>query len=160
MIDFCKMEEKDISFLTGLLNEKDIIASLHNAVKNYEEWLETYNKYWKNNSDESHFIICFDGIPVGWLRLNGLSNTETAWIAMLAVSPEQQNKGIGHCAVAFSEEYAKSKGFTKIGIHTTDENFIAQKLYRKCGYSIVEYGKCTTGDGANRMGYSYMKNLI
>ena len=78
---------------------------------------------------------------------------------MLAVSTELQNKGIGHCAVAFSEAYLKSKGFTKIGIHTTDDNLIAHKLYEKCGYSIVEHGKCTTGDGVHRMGYSYMKNL-
>jgi len=159
MVSFRDMQEEDIIFLSELLNEKQIVASLHNAVKSYEEWLETYKKYWKDDDDEKHFIVYSDGDPVGWLKFNGLKNTETAWISMLVVSTKQQNKGIGHCAIAFSEEYMKSKGITKIGIHTTDDNLIAQKLYMKCGYSIVEYGACTTGDGAHRMGYTFMKNL-
>lgn len=159
LINFCEMQEKDIVFLSELLDEKQFVSSLHNAVRNYGEWLETYNKCWTNNEDEKHFIIYSNGNPVGWIKLNGLKNTETAWITMLAVSPEQQNKGIGHSAVAFSEDYVKSKGFIRIGIHTTDDNLIAHKLYEKCGYSIVEHGKCTTGDGVHRFGYSFMKDL-
>jgi ribosomal protein S18 acetylase RimI-like enzyme len=159
MIDFREMQEKDIAFLSELLNEGQIIASLHNAVMSYEEWLDTYRKYWKDDDDEKHFIIHEDENPVGWIKLNGLKNPGTAWISMLAVSTKQQKKGIGYRAVTFAEEYVKSRGFAKIGIHTTEDNLIAQKLYKKCGYSIIEYGACTTGDGVQRMGYTFMKNL-
>jgi ribosomal protein S18 acetylase RimI-like enzyme len=160
MLQFKDMREDDIVFITDLLNENNIVASLHNAVKDYQGWLETYNEHWKNDKDEKHFIIYSDEIPVGWLKINGLENEDTAWIAMLVVSSLHQQKGIGKCAISFSEEYLQAKGFQKIGIHTTDDNIVASKLYDKCGYNIIEHGECTTGDGANRMGYTFIKSLV
>lgn len=159
MIQFKDMQEKNIVFIAELLNEKSIIASLHNAVMDYRGWLETYNQHWKNDADEKHFVIYSDDIPVGWVKINGLENEDIAWIAMLVISPKHQKKGIGRRAVSFSEEYLHAKGFQKIGIHTTDDNHAAHRLYSKCGYGITEHGKCTTGDGVERMGYTFIKSL-
>lgn len=159
-ISFREMQEKDILFISVLLNDRRVIASLHNAEMSYYEWLKTYNEYWKNDNDEKHFIIVDGQEPVGWMKLNGLEGNETAWIAMLVISPESQHKGIGRLAVQYAEDFIKVNGFSKTGIHTTEDNEIAQALYAKCGYVITEYGDCTTGDGAHRKGYTFMKDII
>jgi len=78
---------------------------------------------------------------------------------MLAVHPKMQKQGVGKYAVGFAENYVKEKGFNKMGVHTTENNIPAQNLYKKYGYAITEYGKCTTGDGVERMGYTFEKVL-
>lgn len=78
---------------------------------------------------------------------------------MLAVEPKMQHQGIGTYAVKFAEDFIRSKGFLKIGIHTTDDNTPAQNLYKKCGYTITEHDECTTGDGLKRKGYTFVKEL-
>jgi ribosomal protein S18 acetylase RimI-like enzyme len=98
-------------------------------------------------------------MPVAWFRINGLQNKDMSWISMLAVSDKHHRQGIGQYAVEFAECYVKEKGFSKIGIHTTEDNIPAQNLYKKCGYAVTEYGDCTTGDGENRKGYTFIKEL-
>ena len=82
-----------------------------------------------------------------------------AWVSMLVVSTKKQRQGIGSYAIKFSEKFIKQKGFCKIAIHTTEDNISAQNLYRKCGYTVIEYSECTTGDGVKRMGYTFVKDI-
>ena len=158
-ISFNVLEEKDIQFLSALLNNERILAVLHNEKLSYDEWLDVYRKYWKNNTDEKHFILFCEDKPAGWLKINGLDGNGTAWLSMLAVAPEYQRKGLGTKAVSFFEEYISDKGFYSAGINTTEDNSAAQNLYKKCGYEITERSESVMGDGSKMMSYTFFKNL-
>ncbi len=129
---------------------------LHGTLISLEEWKNVLSL---DDEDERNFLVCRGCLPVAWLRINGLLNKDMAWISMLVVSDKHQRQGIGSYAIDFSEKFVKEKGFSKIGIHTTDDNIPAQNLYRKCGYTITEYSNTTTGDGIKRMGYTFVKTL-
>lgn len=158
-ISFDILEEKDMRFLSELLNNESILAALHNEKLSYDEWLDVYRKYWKNDTDEKHFIMFWEDKPEGWLKINGLDGNDTAWLSMLAVTPEYQRKGIGTEAVSFFEEYISDKGFSSAGINTTEDNSAAQSLYKKCGYEITERSESVMGDGSKMMSYTFFKNL-
>lgn len=159
MIEFHDIEEKDMRFLSELLNNERILAALHNEKLSYDEWLDVYRKYWKNDTDEKHFIMFWEDKPAGWLKINGLDGNNTAWLSMLAVTPEYQRKGLGKAAVSFFEEYISDRGFSSAGINTTEDNSAAQSLYKKCGYEITERSESVTGDGSKMMSYTFFKNL-
>lgn len=159
MIAFHSLEEKDMRFLSELLNNKSILAALHNEKLSYDEWLDVYRKYWKNDTDEKHFIMFWEDKPAGWLKINGLDGNGTAWLSMLAVTPKYQRKGLGTKAVSFFEKYIFDKGFFSAGINTTEDNSAAQSLYKKCGYEITERSESVMGDGSKIMSYTFFKNL-
>lgn len=159
MVEFIEMQENDILFLSELLNEPEIIASLHITTANYDEWLEIYNNYWKQDPDEKHFIIYSDKNPVGWLKLNGLDGKEQAWISELAVSSKALRQGIGTSAIKFAEEYVISKGFAKMGLWTQEDNIAAQALYKKCGYEITLVKDDVFNDGIEGKSYRLEKIL-
>lgn len=146
--------KEDASLVTRFYG--DNIEPLHGRRITHEEWCGWLSQ---NNPDEAHFIIHKGAMPVAWLKLNGISDGETGWISMLAVDPPMQHKGAGKYAVGFSEQFFRSIGKKKVGIHTTDDNIPAQNLYKKCGYEIIEYGECTTGDGIKRMGFTFIKDI-
>ena len=158
-ISFNLLEEKDMQFLSELLNNESILAALHNEKLSYDEWLDVYGKYWKNDTDEKHFIIFCEDKPAGWLKINGLDGNGTAWLSMLAVAPEYQRKGLGTKAVSFFEEYISDRGFSSVGINTTEDNSAAQKLHEKCGYEITERSESVMGDGSKMMSYTFFKKL-
>ena len=158
-ISFDVLEEKDMRFLSELLNNESILAALHNEKLSYDEWLDVYRKYWKNDTDEKHFIMFCEDNPAGWLKINGLDGNDTAWLSMLAVAPEYHRKGLGAKAVSFFEEYISDKGFFSAGINTTEDNSAAQSLYKKCGYEITERSESVMGDGSKMMSYTFFKKL-
>ena len=158
-ISFDVLEEKDIRFLSELLNNESILAALHNEKLSYDEWLDVYRKYWKNDTDEKHFIMFWEDNPAGWLKINGLDGNDTAWLSMLAVAPEYQHNGFGTKAVSFFEEYISDRGFSSVGINTTEDNSAAQNLYKKCGYEITERSESVMGDGSKMMSYTFFKEL-
>ena len=158
-LNFAKLEQSHITFLSDLLNEPTIISALHSEIMDYAAWLDAYQTHWKNDTDEAHFIIFSDETPVGWLKLNGLDDNDVVWISMLVISEQHQGKEYGCQAVAFSEAIAKERGFCTMGIHTTCDNFSAITLYLSCKYKITDYSKCTTGDGTNHMGYTFKKEI-
>lgn len=159
MTTFRALEEKDMRFLEDLLNDESILASLHSEMLSYDEWLDVYRKYWKNDTDEKHFILFSEDKPAGWFKINGLDGNDTAWLSMLAVTPEYQRKGLGTAAVSFFEEYISDRGFYSAGIHTTEDNSAAQKLYKKCGYEITERSESVTGNGSKMMNFTFLKKL-
>lgn len=153
------LEEKDIRFLTELLNNESIASALHGERLSYDEWLDVYRKYWKEDTDEKHFILLFEETPAGWFKINGLDGSGTAWLSMLAVAPDYQRRGLGSSAVAFFEKCISDRGFSSAGIHTTEDNSAAQGLYKKCGYEVTERSESVTGDGTKMMSYTFFKEL-
>ena len=150
-----------IGFICGLLVCKENCDALHakkisdDGLKAFFQEMKVYLQYVENDSDEQNFIIQKGIVPVAWLKMNGL-DSDMSWISMLVVHQQFKRQGVG----GFAEEFARSKGFAKMGIHTTDDNIPAQNLYRKCGYTVTEYGDCTTGDGVARKGYTFAKDII
>lgn len=151
--------EKDISFLAELMNNESIASALHSERLSYDGWLDVYRKYWKEDTDEKHFILFFEETPAGWFKINGLDGKGTAWLSMLAVAPDYQRRGLGSAAVAFFEKYISGRGFSSAGIHTTEDNSAAQKLYKKCGYEVTERFETITGDGSKMMSYTFFKKF-
>jgi len=74
---------------------------------------------------------------MGWLKLNGLKG-DTAWISMLAIHPAHQGQGAGRFSVGFAEDFAREKGFTRMGVKTTPDNVPARRLYETLGYALTE----------------------
>lgn len=96
------------------------------------EWRELLSA---DDPDEEHFLICKGAMPVGYMKINGLLNENTAWISMLFISEQYHRQGIGIFAVSYAEDFIKGKGFSSIAIQTTQDNVPARTLYEKCGYS-------------------------
>lgn len=132
------------------------IKALHGEKTAFSDWKEILSK---NDPDEQNFLICKGAMPVAWLRVNGLSDKEKAWISMLVVSDKAQHKGIGTFAVRFIEEFALSKDFSEIGICTTEDNIPAQELYKKCGYAVTGSKNVIYGDGIAGKSYTFEKKL-
>lgn len=132
-------------------------AVLHGNHISFNEWKEA--SFW-NDTDEQNFLICKGAIPFAWLRINGLDNPdskEKAWISMLIVSDKSQRQGIGTFAIKFAEDYVKSKGFTKMGIHTSGDNIAAKNLYENCGYIITAHKDGNNPDGTISKNYTFEK---
>lgn len=158
MIEFREMTENDIVFLTSLLNDNRIATYLHNKKLSYNQYRNIYRKL-KNDADIKHFTVFYMGLPAGWVKIRGLESRGTAWISMLAVAPEYQRRGIGRASVKFAEDFIRSRGFSGVSIHTTNDDQAACRLYSSCSYEITEFGNCETADGAKLLGFTFYKKI-
>ncbi len=149
-----KANAKDAVYIARLY--EDNIAPLHGAIISCEEWHDALSE---NDKDEAHFLIYKDAIPVAWLKINGLSESDSAWVSMLAVAPEFQRQGIGRYAVRYAEQYCASYGKKKLFVKTTTDNTSAQILYQKCGYSVCDKIVYATSDGISRNGIIFAKKI-
>ncbi|MDR2686613.1 MAG: GNAT family N-acetyltransferase [Oscillospiraceae bacterium] len=130
------MKKEHVGFVIYLLNDESVKAALHLEDAPRKEREKALRKNLRDR-DEANFILCRGGEPIGWLKLNGLKG-DMAWISMLAVHPAHQRQGAGRFAARYAEEFARGKGFTRLGIHTTKDNAPAQSCYEKSGYALVE----------------------
>jgi len=145
---------KDARFVSMFYTQNR--EALHGPHISYREWKEAA---FRSDPDEQNFLVCQGAMPVAWLRVNGVSGKEMAWVSMLVVSDRFHRRGVGAYAVGYAEEYARSRGFSKMGIHTTGDNFAAKALYEKCGYAVTEYKNGTYPDGTAGKSYTFEKNL-
>lgn len=130
------------------------IGDLHGGEISLEEWESFLSE---KDVDEAHFLIYKGVFPVAWLKLNGLESKETGWVSMLAVDPMFHRTGAGSFAIKFAEDFLRLKGKNKVFICTTEDNISAQKLYKRCGYTVSERRMCETGDGIKRKGVVFEK---
>lgn len=152
------MNYSDLAFKHQLMNEPEIRAAIHIDETSLSFWEEAFTEGQKD-TDEENFILCADGQPAGWIKLNGLDG-DNAWLSMLVISRAFQHMGLGSFAVRKCEEIVFGKGFKKLSIHTTDDNMTAKSCYEKCGYRKTEYGLSITGEHVERMGCTYEKELV
>lgn len=153
-----ELKEEYLVHIADLMDEPSIIEALHIKKHTFNDWKEAY-KCWETEEFEKNFIVFKGSAPVCWLKLNGFESKDMAWISMLVVGSRFQRTGVGTFAVRFAEEYIKSKGINKVGIHTTGDNIAAQSLYKKCGYGVTGYRDCTTDDGEYGKEYTFEKKL-
>ncbi|MEG0766794.1 MAG: GNAT family N-acetyltransferase, partial [Clostridia bacterium] len=149
---------QDIPVLHALLNEPTIMDALHMRPTTATLWQDAFAA-WENDADEENYLITSDHQPVGWMRLNGLSDKPDAWLSMLAVGTAYQRQGIGRQAVLLAETILQGRGYRQLRIHTSEENLAAQHCYRSLRYAQTERLDCTSADGASRMEYTYRKTL-
>ena len=124
---------------------------LHGAPKTYDVWEKLLA-----DPDCAYYIVA-EQSPVGWFRLD--FEADSLWLGMLQVHPTHQRRGVGRYVLSVFEAFAKEKGFRTVGIHTTEDNLAARALYSSAGYAVTEIGPCTTGDGVDRVGYTFQKEL-
>ncbi len=141
--------EQDIAFIGETYHEN--IDKLHGARRTTDTWRELLSC-----KDSTYYTVCTE-TPVAWFRID-IENGEF-WLGMLQVKPAYQRKGIGKYILSAAQEIAKEKGYTKIGIHTTEDNIAARTLYLSEGYTVTEVGPCTTADGVERVGYTFQKEI-
>ncbi len=149
---------EDIHYVASIMSEISNITALHSTHHSLLEWKCIFDKN-VCDADEENFLICSDNDVCAWLKLNGLQNTDTAWISMLVVADKYKHKGVGKFAVEFTFEYLHSKGFNQIGVQTTKDNVAAINLYKKCGFNIVELKKFKTENGTKINSYIMLKTL-
>ena len=53
-------------------------------------------------------------MPIAYMKINGLLNTDIAWVSMLFVAKDFQRQGIGSFALNYAEQYVKGLGFNTI----------------------------------------------
>ena len=102
---------------------------------NLSEWKEILSV---EDPDEKHFLICKGAMPVAYMKINGLLNTDKAWLSMLFVAKDFQHQGIGSFALNYAEKYVKERGFNMINVQTDKENITAINFYSKFGYQIYD----------------------
>ena len=137
MYEIKTLTKENIEFIFKLMSEENNTSALHTDVITLEEWQSTFSEA-ETDADEENFIVYSNNVPCAWLKLNGLQNTDTAWISMLAVSDKSKRQGAGKFAVEFAIEYLAKQGYSYCKLHTTSDNSPAINLYTKCGFKLTE----------------------
>lgn len=141
--------EKDIPFISEVYLEN--VEQLHGVPRTDEIW-----KGLLSRKDTIYYIV-YGEAPVAWFRLD--REEDGLWLGMLQVKPAHQRKGIGRYILSVFESVAGEQGIRKLGIHTTEDNLAARALYGSAGYTVTEIGPCVTADGAERVGYTFEKEI-
>ena len=149
-----KLEEYHIPFVAKVYEEN--LSQLHGVFIPLSEWLDCFINY--PDPDESNYIVYLNGKEAAWLKINGLSG-EVINISMLVVAREYQRMGIGSFILDFAENFAKANGKTDVYIRTTIDNVPARNCYEKHGYAQDKYIRYTVGDGIEREGVLFRKNI-
>lgn len=130
--------ENDAEFLCRIMNDKNILDALDEIPTQFSDWVDAISA-WDRDPDEEDFIIFDENTPIGWLGINGLlSEDKVAYIKMIGLFPQYQNKGIGTYAINRSLGMLRSRGFTAVALYTNQSNSRAQNCYMKCGFKITE----------------------
>lgn len=147
--NYAPAAQADLPFIRDTYEEN--IASLHGVHRSDDVWQTLLA------DENSLYYMVFASSPVAWFRLD--LEDDALWLGMLQVTPAWQRKGIGRYVLSVVESIAAEKGFRKVGIHTTEDNLPARALYTSAGYLVTEIGPCTTADGVDRTGYTFLKEL-
>ncbi|MFN0216105.1 MAG: GNAT family N-acetyltransferase [Saprospiraceae bacterium] len=91
---------------------------------------------------DQHFAAFEDSGNIIGILLLTPQNVQEVKMRQVAVSPEQQGKGVGAALVAASEELAKSLNFNKMSLHArmTAVSFYLRLGYKKVGQNFEEVG--------------------
>ena len=76
-------------------------------------------------------------VSVGAVRVDVPSGSPEAYMAMLAVAPEQQRQGIGRMLVEQAEALAHSKGCKGMNLHASSCRETVLRFYEQLGYKVV-----------------------
>ena len=132
------VREDDAEFLYRIMNDKNILDALDEIPTQFSDWVDAISA-WNCDPDEEDYIIFDENTPIGWLGINGLlSEDKVAYIKMIGLFPQYQNKGIGTYALNQASGMLRSRGFTAVALCTNQSNRRAQNCYMKCGFKVTE----------------------
>ena len=132
------VREDDAEFLYKIMNDKKILDALDEIPTQFNDWVDAISA-WNCDPDEENYIIFDENTPIGWLGINGLlSENKVAYIKMIGLFPQYQNKGIGTYALDQALDMLRSSGFMAVALYTNQNNHRAQRCYMKCGFKITE----------------------
>ncbi len=147
--DFYIASKTDIPFINETYNQN--IDKLHGINRTFNDWEKLLA-----DEKSTYYIVCTTE-PVAWFRTEIID--DILWLGMLQVKSEFQHQGFGKCILCFVENLAKTNKINQLGVHTTEDNVLARNFYQSFGYTVSEIGKCTTADGVERIGYTFIKNI-
>jgi len=84
------------------------------------------------------FVAEVDGEFAGFIDMEPEGSEGSAVIAGFAVRPELRRRGIGTALLDFAVRFLKAVGFRKAVIYSKRDNEVANRLYRKFGFRVVE----------------------
>ena len=141
--------EKDIPFIKSSYDEN--IDALHGEKRSIKKWRELLCE------GQSIYYIVANDKSLAWFRVD--FDGDILWLGLIVVAKQYQMQGVGKFILSQAETLAKENDMTKIGVHTTEDNVIAKRLYEKSGFEITEFGDCLTADGTEMQGYTFIKCL-
>lgn len=150
-----KLEKIHIPFIAKVYEEN--LSELHGVFIPLSEWAECLLN--DPDPDELNYVAFLNGKEAAWLKINGISS-EIINISMLVVAKQYQRMGIGTFAIDFAENFAKDNKKKAVLIRTTIDNEPARNCYEKHGYAVDKYIKYIVGDGVEREGVLYKKNMV
>ena len=96
-------------------------------------------------SDTELFVADDEGQPVGFIHLTTAddyyTNSTTAHIADIIVSPEGEGRGIGRALIEYGEQWARDRGFGMLTLNVFMANHKARQLYVRLGFQ-EEWIRC------------------
>lgn len=102
----------------------------------YSLKLSTYGKVWCHYDKK---------IPISIIA--GYFNdkkSQTAYISTLIVAKEYRGKKLASSLIVLFENYAFQNGLTNVKLEVRKNNVVAQNLYKKFGYEVIEEASETT----------------
>ena len=137
-IEVRQVTQTDALFLQQLMNDSQIMAVLNELPTSVDVWADAILE-WDNDPDEEDYIIFDEGMPVGWLGINGLSSeSKQVWVKVIALLPTHQGRGIGHYVMSGIIENLALRAFRSVALYTDRSNERAQRCYNRCGFEISE----------------------
>lgn len=136
-IEILKVKSSDDIFLHRLINNESVMKVLNEIPTTPDVWT-TAIKEWATDLDEEDYVIFFNATPIGWIGINGLlSSDKKAYVKIIALLPEFQQKGIGQYTLRKILENLKLRKFNSVELFTDQTNILAQNCYKKCGFEIM-----------------------
>jgi len=137
-IEVRQVTQNDALFLQRLMNNDQVMAILNEVPSSVEVWADAIIE-WDNDPDEEDYIIIEEGMPIGWLGINGLSSeSKQVFIKVIALLPTHQGHGIGQYVINEIIKNLRLRGFASLGLYTDCSNERAQHCYNRCGFGISE----------------------
>lgn len=148
-------------FICDLLTQPSNVLTLHLRETPESEYCQFYKKMkdtliYDAPDNERNYIIRKGIVPIAWLKLNETGN-DSLWIDMLIVHEQYRALGAGTYALHFAEEAALSARRRHIYTHIASDNVIAQSLYKKAGYVIMEENCHQNEDKTDSIRYTFCK---
>lgn len=87
------------------------------------------------------YVLDDDGHYAGHLWLTEQADVRTGigrlWVTTMAIAQKYRSRGWGRLLVEKTEEEARARGLTGLGLSVDAENVVARKLYEEMGFETV-----------------------